>query len=95
MHNGPETEVEETYVPSPCNHICTGFFAPSNGPQSWQVSFPYALQSKIVLPDAHAELFQMLQESVTEGSARWATPPHSPRAAAQPTCAPRTPRKPL
>lgn len=95
MHNGPETEVEETYVPSPCNHICIGFFAPSKVPQSSQASFPYALRPKFVLPDAHVELLEMFQQRVAEGSARCATPPHSPRAAAQPTCAPRTPRKPL
>ena len=95
MHKCPETEVEETYVPSPCNNICNGFFAPSKGPQSRQVQFPYALRSKFAAADAHAELLEMLQQGVAEGSVRCATPPQSPRAAAQPTEAPRTPCKPL
>ena len=93
MDGGPETEVDETYVASPSNNICNGFFAPSKGPQSCQVQFPYALRSKFVPRDAHSELEQMFQQCVAEGSARCATPPHSPRAAAQLTCAPCTPRK--
>lgn len=95
MHGGPETEVDETYVASPSNNICNGFFAPSKGPQSCQVQFPYALWSKFVPADPDAELLEMFQQGVAAGSVRCATPPHSPRAAAQPTCAPCTPRKPV
>lgn len=90
-----EEAVEQTHVPTEANGICHGFFAPSNGPQPCQVSFPQALRSKFVAPDAHAELLEMLQQSVAEGSIRCATPPDSPRAAAQPTCAGCAPRKPV
>ena len=90
-----EQEVEQTQVPTQGNGICNGFFAPSKGLQSCKVQFPYVLRSKFAAADAHAELLEMLQQGVAEGSVRCATPPQSPRAAAQPTEAPRTPRKPL
>jgi hypothetical protein len=90
-----EEAVEQTHVPTEANGICHGFFAPSSGPQPCQVSFPQALRSEFVARDAHAELKQMLELGVAEGSIRCATPPHSPRAAAQSTGAPRAPRKPV